>query len=73
MEVENDDLNQVENMIQILYEIKKSINSQLTEIKHEDFDQITDDELIQMAVKEHQENISFIDDVVEEKFRSSSI
>ena len=73
MEVESDDLNQVANMLQILSEIKSSINSQITEIKHEDFDQITDDELIEMAVKEHEENISFIDDIVEEKFKSSSI
>ena len=73
MEVESDDLNQVANMLQILSEIKSSINSQITEIKHEDFDQITDDELIEMAVKEHEENISFIDDIVEEKFKSTSI
>lgn len=73
MEVESDDLNQVANMLQILSEIKSSISSQITEIKHEDFDQITDDELIEMAVKEHEENISFIDDIVEEKFKSSSI
>ena len=73
MEVESDDLNQVANMLQILSEIKSSINSQIIEIKHEDFDQITDDELIEMAVKEHEENISFIDDIVEEKFKSTSI
>ena len=41
-------------------------------MKHEEFDQITDDELIQMAVKEHEENISFIDDIVEEKFETRS-
>ena len=72
LETEDDDLNQVENMIQILNGIKESIKSQLTEVKHEEFDEITDDELIQMAVKEHEENISFIDDIIEEKFKTSS-
>ena len=33
---------------------------------------MTDDELIEMAVKEHEENISFIDEIVEEKFKTSS-
>lgn len=73
LEIEDDDMNQVENMIQILNGIKESIKSQLTEVKHEEFDEITDDELIQMAVKEHEENISFIDEVIEEKFKTSSI
>ena len=72
MEVEDDDMNQVDNMIQILSNIKDSIKSQLTEVKQEEFDEITDDELIQMAVKEHEENISFIDEIIEEKFKTSS-
>ena len=72
MEVEDDDMNQVDNMIQILSGIKDSIKSQLTEVKQEEFDEITDDELIQMAVKEHEENISFIDEIIEEKFKTSS-
>ena len=72
MEVEDDDMNQVDNMIQILTGIKDSIKSQLTEVKQEEFDEITDDELIQMAVKEHEENISFIDEIIEEKFKTSS-
>ena len=59
-------------MIKVLSEIKKSIKSQISEIKHEEFEQITDDELIQMAVKEHEENISFIDEIVEEKFKTMS-
>ena len=73
LEVEAEDLNQVDNMIEILSDIKLSINSQITDLKHEDFDQITDDELIQMAVKEHEENISFINDIVEDKFKTTSI
>ena len=73
LEIEDDDMNQVENMLQILNGIKDSIKIQLTEVKHEEFDEITDDELIQMAVKEHEENISFIDEVIEEKFKTSSI
>ena len=73
LEIEDDDMNQVENMLQILNGIKESIKLQLTEVKHEEFDEITDDELIQMAVKEHEENISFIDEVIEEKFKTSSI
>ena len=72
LEVENDDMNLVDNMIKVLSEIKKSIKSQISEIKHEEFEQITDDELIQMAVKEHEENISFIDEIVEEKFKTMS-
>ena len=72
MEVEDDDMNQVDNMIQILSGIKDSIKSQLAEVKQEEFDEITDDELIQMAVKEHEENISFIDEIIEEKFKTSS-
>ena len=72
LEVENDDMNFVDNMIKVLSEIKKSIKSQISEIKHEEFEQITDDELIQMAVKEHEENISFIDEIVEEKFKTMS-
>ena len=72
VEVENEDFNSVENMIQILSNIKKSITSQIAEVRHEDFEQITDDELIEMAVKEHEENISFIDEIVEEKFKTSS-
>tara|TARA_B100001115_G_scaffold184890_1_gene189645 strand:- start:1605 stop:2522 length:918 start_codon:yes stop_codon:yes gene_type:complete len=73
LEVDNDDLNTTDSMLLILSDIKSSIKTQISEIKHEDFDQITDDELIEMAVKEHEENISFIDDFIEEKFKSSSI
>ena len=72
LEVENEDTNLVDNMIKVLNDIKKSITSQISEMKHEEFDQITDDELIQMAVKEHEENISFIDEIVEEKFETRS-
>jgi hypothetical protein len=52
--------------------IKKSIKSQIVELKSEDFDEKTDDELIELAVKEYEENLSFIDEIVEEKFKSSS-
>ena len=72
LEVENEETNLVDNMINVLNDIKKSIKSQISEMKHEEFDQITDDELIQMAVKEHEENISFIDEIVEEKFKTMS-
>ena len=72
MEVENDEMNQVDNMIRLLSEIKKSINSQIVELKAEDFEEKSDDELIKLAVKEYEENLSFIDEIVEEKFKSSS-
>jgi hypothetical protein len=72
MEIENDDMNLVDNMIHLLSGIKKSIKSQIVELKSEDFDEKTDDELIELAVKEYEENLSFIDEIVEEKFKSSS-
>ena len=72
MEVENDEMNQVDSMIRLLSEIKKSINSQIVELKAEDFEEKSDDELIKLAVKEYEENLSFIDEIVEEKFKSSS-
>jgi predicted TIM-barrel fold metal-dependent hydrolase len=72
MEVENDDMNLVDNMIHLLSEIKKSITAQIVELKNDDFEQKTDDELIKLAVKEYEENLSFIDEIVEEKFKSSS-
>ena len=72
LEVENDEMNQVDNMIRLLSEIKKSINSQIVELKAEDFEEKSDDELIKLAVKEYEENLSFIDEIVEEKFKSSS-
>ena len=72
MEVENDDMNLVDNMIHLLSDIKKSISSQIVELKSEEFDEKTDDELIELAVKEYEENLSFIDEIVEEKFKSSS-
>tara|TARA_B100000900_G_C20598612_1_gene724517 strand:- start:375 stop:1292 length:918 start_codon:yes stop_codon:yes gene_type:complete len=72
MEVENDEMNQVDSMIRLLSEIKKSINSQIVELKAEDFEGKSDDELIKLAVKEYEENLSFIDEIVEEKFKSSS-
>ncbi len=72
MEIENDDMNLVDNMIHLLSDIKKSISSQIVELKGEEFDEKTDDELIELAVKEYEENLSFIDDIVEEKFKSSS-
>jgi hypothetical protein len=59
-------------MIHLLSGIKKSIKSQIVELKSEDFDEKTDDELIELAVKEYEENLSFIDEIVEEKFKSSS-
>ena len=72
MEIENDDMNLVDNMIHLLSDIKKSISSQIVELKSEEFDEKTDDELIELAVKEYEENLSFIDEIVEEKFKSSS-
>jgi hypothetical protein len=72
MEIENDDMNLVDNMIHLLSGIKNSIKSQIVELKSEDFDEKTDDELIELAVKEYEENLSFIDEIVEEKFKSSS-
>ena len=72
MEVENDEMNQVDSMIRLLSGIKKSINSQIVELKAEDFEEKSDDELIKLAVKEYEENLSFIDEIVEEKFKSSS-
>ena len=45
---------------------------QIVELKNDDFEQKTDDELIELAVKEYEENLSFIDDIVEEKFKFSS-
>ena len=67
MEVENDEMNQVDNMIRLLSEIKKSINSQIVELKAEDFEEKSDDELIKLAVKEYEENLSFIDEIVESR------
>ena len=65
-------MNLVDNMIHLLSDIKKSISSQIVELKSEEFDGKTDDELIELAVKEYEENLSFIDEIVEEKFKSSS-
>ena len=72
MEIDNDDMNLVDNMIHLLSDIKKSIASQIAELKSENFEEKTDDELIELAVKEYEENLSFIDEIVEEKFKSSS-
>ena len=73
MEVENSEINQVNSMINLLSDIKNSIAAQIVELKNDDFEQKTDDELIELAVKEYEENLSFIDDIVEEKFKFSSI
>ena len=72
MEVENSEINQVNSMINLLSDIKNSIAAQIVELKNDDFEQKTDDELIELAVKEYEENLSFIDDIVEEKFKFSS-
>ena len=72
MEIENDDMNLVDNMIHLLSDIKQSISEQIAELNKEDFEPKTDDELIELAVKEYEENLSFIDEIVEEKFKSAS-
>ena len=59
-------------MLHILKNIKKSIKSQLGNLTEDLYEGITGEEMIELAVKEHQENLSYIDDVIEEKLKSSS-
>jgi len=72
LESANDEREREKNMLQILENIKQTIHSEIISIKEEDYNSISGDEMIEMAVKEHQENISFIEDIMEENFKSSS-
>jgi len=72
LENANDERDREKNMLQILENIKQTIHSEIISIKEEDYNSISGDEMIEMAVKEHQENISFIEDIMEENFKSSS-
>jgi len=72
LESANDERDREKNMLQILENIKQTIHSEIISIKEEDYNSISGDEMIEMAVKEHQENISFIEDIMEENFKSSS-
>ena len=72
LESESDELDITDNMLYILNNIKKSIKTQLGDLSEDLYEGITGEEMIELAVKEHQENLSYIDDVIEEKLKSSS-
>ena len=72
LESESEELDITDNMVQLLNNIKKSIKSQLGNLNEDLYEGITGEEMIELAVKEHQENLSYIDDVIEEKLTSSS-
>jgi hypothetical protein len=44
----------------------------LSNLTEDLYEGITGEEMIELAVKEHQENLSYIDDVIEEKLKASS-
>jgi len=72
LESESEELDITDNMVQLLNNIKKSIRTQLGNLNEDLYEGITGEEMIELAVKEHQENLSYIDDVIEEKLTSSS-
>jgi len=72
LESESEELDITDNMVQLLNNIKKSIKTQLGNLNDDLYEGITGEEMIELAVKEHQENLSYIDDVIEEKLTSSS-
>jgi hypothetical protein len=72
LESESEELDITDNMVQLLNNIKKSIKTQLGNLNEDLYEGITGEEMIELAVKEHQENLSYIDDVIEEKLTSSS-
>ena len=72
LESETEELDITDNMIHILNNIKQSIETQLSNLTEDLYEGITGEEMIELAVKEHQENLSYIDDVIEEKLKSSS-
>tara|TARA_B100001093_G_scaffold438455_1_gene437854 strand:- start:2250 stop:3167 length:918 start_codon:yes stop_codon:yes gene_type:complete len=72
LESENEELDITDNMIHILNNIKQSIQTQLSNLTEDLYEGITGEEMIELAVKEHQENLSYIDDVIEEKLKASS-
>ena len=52
-------------MIETLKTIKKTISDEITEIMVKESDTISDDEIIKLAVAEHNENLSHIDSLLE--------
>ena len=52
-------------MIETLKTIKKTISDEITEIMDKESDTISDDEIIKLAVAEHNENLSHIDSLLE--------
>lgn len=72
LESESEELDITDSMLYILNNIKKSIKNQLGNLTEDLYEGITGEEMIELAVKEHQENLSYIDDVIEEKLKSSS-
>ena len=72
LESESEELDITDNMVYLLNNIKTSIKTQLSNLNDDLYEGITGEEMIELAVKEHQENLSYIDDVIEEKLKSSS-
>ena len=72
LESESEELDITDNMVYLLNNIKTSIKTQLGNLNDDLYEGITGEEMIELAVKEHQENLSYIDDVIEEKLKSSS-
>lgn len=72
LESESEELDITDNMVQLLNNIKKSIKTQLGNLNEDLYEGITGEEMIELAVKEHQENLSYIDDAIDEKLTSSS-
>jgi gas vesicle protein len=72
LESESEELDITDNMVQLLNNIKKSITTQIGNLNEDLYEGITGEEMIELAVKEHQENLSYIDDAIDEKLASSS-
>ncbi len=73
LESKDENLDYTKNMIKILNNIKHSIKFEISPKKDSSYDEISGDEMIELAVKEHNENISIIDDLIENRFKNTSI
>ena len=73
LEFKNENYDNINAMISVLKDIKHSIEFEIGPNKDSNYDGISSEEMIEMAVKEHKENISIIDDLIENKFKNTPI
>lgn len=65
MEDLSNDYDQNRGMIETLKTIRKTISDEISSIMDKDIETISDDEMIKLAVEEHNQNLSYIDSLLE--------